>query len=173
MVRVQLLGGRRPPRWYALWTRSRHEQVVRRELALRHLDVFLPTVPRWSTARQRRRRIDAPLFPGYCFARFDPVDRLQVLNCAGVAAIVSIAGEPSPVPDAEIDGIRRLVESDLRYDTCPLLREGSRVEVVRGPLAGIVGRLVRKGADELLVLAVEAVGSAVSVRVHAADVVAI
>jgi transcription antitermination factor NusG len=145
---------------------------VRRELELRQVDVFLPTVLRWCASGIRRRRTDAPLFPGYCFARFDPSDRFRVLNCTGVAAIVSVAGDPAPIPDADIDGIRRLVESDLRYDACPFIHEGCRVEVVRGPLAGVVGRLVRKGGHELLVLSVELVGSAVSVQVHAADVVA-
>lgn len=158
--------------WFALWTRSRHEQLVRRELEMRGVEVFLPTVSRWS-ARGVRRRTDAPLFPGYCFARFELDRRFAVLNCAGVAAIVSIAGHPAPIPESEIDGIRQLIESDLQYDPCPFIREGSMVEVVRGPLRGVVGRLVRKGAHEHLVLSVDIVGSAVSVQVDAADVVAV
>jgi transcription antitermination factor NusG len=74
------------------------------------------------------------------------------------------------VPDHEIDGIRRLVDSDLQYDPCPLVREGDVVEVTHGPLRGIVGRLVRKGSHARLVLAVDLIGQAVSVDVDAADV---
>ena len=44
------------------------------------------------------------------------------------------------------------------------------VEVVHGPLQGVVGRLLRKGAHARLVLAVDLIGQAVSVEVDAADV---
>ncbi len=44
------------------------------------------------------------------------------------------------------------------------------VEVVHGPLKGIVGRLQRKGAHARLVLSVDLIGQAVSVELDAADV---
>ena len=66
-------------RWYALWTRSRHEQVVREQLEQKHIEAFLPTVARWSRWKDRKKKIDWPLFPGYCFARFNPRDRLPIL----------------------------------------------------------------------------------------------
>jgi transcriptional antiterminator NusG len=156
--------------WFALWTRSRHEQVVREQLEQKHIEAFLPTVTRWSRWKDRKKKIDWPLFPGYCFARFDAPQRLSVLKCTGVVSIVSIEGEPAPIPEHQIDGIRQLVESDLAYDPCPLVREGQMVEVVHGPLKGVVGRLVRKGAHARLMLSVDLIGQAVSVEVDAADV---
>ena len=47
------------------------------------------------------------------------------------------------------------------------------VEVVHGPLKGVVGRLLRKGAHARLMLAVDLIGQAVSVEVDAADVKAV
>ena len=158
------------PAWYAVWTRSRHEQVVRQQIERQGLEAFLPTITKWSRWKDRRKKIDWPLFPGYCFARFDPNERLTVLKCSGVVNIVSINGDIAPIPDFEIDGIRRLVTSELQYDPCPLIQEGSMVEVVHGPLKGVVGRLLRKGAHARLVLAVDLIGQAVSVEVDAADV---
>jgi transcription antitermination factor NusG len=156
--------------WYALWTRSRHEHVVREQLEQKGYQAFLPTITRWSRWKDRKKQIDWPLFPGYCFARFDPAARLPVIKCTGVVNIVSFAAEPAPIPEIEIASIRRLVESDLQYDPCPLIREGDIVEVVHGPLKGVVGRLVRKGAHARLVLAVALIGQAASVEVDAADV---
>lgn len=156
--------------WYAVWTRSRHEQVVREQIARKGYEVFLPTITRWSRWKDRKKKIDWPLFPGYCFARFEARERLPILTCTGVVSIVSFDGEPAPVPDLEIDGIRRLVTSELQYDPCPLVREGMVVEVTHGPLKGVVGRLVRKGAHARLVLSVDLIGQAVSVEVDAADV---
>jgi len=158
------------PAWYAVWTRSRHEQVVREQLERKGLEAFLPTVTKWSRWKDRKKKIDWPLFPGYCFARFQSDGRLPVLKCSGVVSIVSFDGEIVPIPAHEIEGIRRLVESDLQFDPCPLIREGMMVEVVHGPLKGVVGRLVRKGAHARLVLSVDLIGQAVSVEVDAADV---
>jgi transcription termination/antitermination protein NusG len=156
--------------WFALWTRSRHEQVVREQLEQKSFDVFLPTITKWSRWKDRKKKIDWPLFPGYCFVRFNPRERLPILKCTGVVNIVSIMGEPAAIPEHEIDGIRQLVESDLAYDPVPLIREGMMVEVIHGPLKGVVGRLVRKNEKARLVLSVDLIGQGVSVEVDAADV---
>jgi transcriptional antiterminator NusG len=156
--------------WFAVWTRSRAEKAVHDQLAAKGVEAFLPTVPRWSRWKDRRKQIDWPLFPGYCFARFDPRDSLQILNCTGVATIVSFDGKLAPVPDVEVDAVRLLVTSGLQYDPCPFLKEGSPVEVIHGPLRGVVGLLVKKGPNARLVLSVNLINSAVSVTVDAADV---
>ena len=157
--------------WYAIWTRSRHEQVVREQLERKRIDAFLPTITRWSRWKDRKKKVDWPLFPGYCFARFDPADALPILKCTGVVNIVSFDGKPAPIPESELDSIRVLVGSELQYDPCPLIREGMMVAVVHGPLRGVVGRLMRKDAQRArLVLSVNLIGQAVSVEVDAADV---
>jgi len=159
------------PQWYAIWTRSRHEQVVRTQLERKRVDAFLPTITRWSRWKDRKKKIEWPLFPGYCFARFDVADALTVLKCTGVVSIVGVEGKPAPIPEYELDSIRLLVSSELQYDPCPLIREGMMVEVVHGPLKGVIGRLLRKEtAKARLVLSVDLIGQAVSVEVDAADV---
>ena len=157
-------------RWFAIWTRSRHEKRVRDQLATKAVDVFLPTIGRWSHWKDRKKKIDWPLFPGYCFARIEPDDRLAVLKCDGVVSIIGNNGVPTPIPDVEIESVRQLVDSELSYDPCPLIKEGERVKVTHDPLTGVVGRLVRKGAHARLVLSVDLIGQAVSVEVDASDV---
>ena len=156
--------------WYAIWTRSRHEQVVRQQLEQKGIDAFLPTVLRWSRWKDRKKQVEWPLFPGYCFARFTAEQRVPVLKCVGAVNIVSFNGAPAPIPEHELDSIRQLVESELQFDPCPLIHEGDKVEVTYGPLKGVVGRLVRKGTHARLILAVDLIGQGVSVQVDAADV---
>jgi transcriptional antiterminator NusG len=158
------------PEWFAIWTRSRHEKLVRDQLQQKQVEVFLPTINKWSRWKDRKKQIEWPLFPGYCFARFDASDRLPILKCEGVVTIVGTEGLPSPIPPVEIDSIRQLIESELAFDPCPLIKEGMMVEVKAGPLKGVVGRLVRKGSHARLVLSVDLIGQAVSVEVDAADV---
>src|SRR5829696_8386117 len=127
------------PAWYAVWTRSRHEQVVRDQLERKGLEAFLPTITKWSRWKDRKKQIDWPLFPGYCFVRATLDDRLAVLKCTGVVNIVSFDGEIAVIPDHEINSIRQLIETDLQFDPCPLIKEGMLAEVVHGPLRGVVG----------------------------------
>jgi transcription antitermination factor NusG len=159
------------PAWFAIWTRSRHEKLVRDQLAKKtDVDVFLPTIGKWSRWKDRKKKIDWPLFPGYVFARFVADERVGILKVDGVVQIISNNGILSAIPDEEIDSIRTLVESELAYDPVPLIKEGDMVKVVHGPLKGVVGRLVRKGAHARLVLSVDLIGQAVSVEVDAADI---
>lgn len=160
-----------PLAWYAVWTRSRHEKVVLQQLLQNNLETFLPTIARWSHWRDRRKKIGWPLFPGYCFVRFDGRQTLPILKCAGVLSIISFEGRPAPIADGELDGLRRLLETKLTYDSYPWLQEGTEVEIVRGPLTGVVGRLVRKDERHAtVVLSVTLINQAVRVEVDAADV---
>lgn len=156
--------------WFALWTRSRAEKSVHDQLTRKGIETFLPTVNRWSRWKDRKKLIAWPLFPGYCFARFNPADSLAVLTCSGVVSVVSFEGVPAPIPHAEIAAIQALVASELKFDACPLLHEGDDVEVTHGPLKGVVGRLVRKGPRTTLVLSITMINRAVCVAIDAADV---
>ena len=160
------------PQWFAIWTRSRHEKIVRDQLEKKSdVDVFLPTIGKWSRWKDRKKKIDWPLFPGYVFARFVADERVGILKVDGVVQIISNNGMLSAIPDEEIDSIRTLVESELAYDPVPLIKEGDMVKVTSGPLKGVIGRLItKKGVQARLVLSVDLIGQAVSVEVDAADV---
>ena len=158
------------PLWYAIATRSRHEKAVHTRLLGREIEAFLPLAEHWNRWKDRTARVEVPLFPGYCFARFPLVDRLRVMSLGGVAGLVGTARQPEPIPEAEIDTIRRLMETKLKHDPHPFLVEGMEVEVVRGPLAGVRGRLIQKDRKTRLMLGVRLIRQAVIVEIHPADV---
>ena len=143
-----------------------HEQLVGRK----EIDVFLPLWERRSRWKDRIKRIHVPLFPGYCFARFRYPDRLRVLKAFGVVELVGPGGEPEPIPDAEMEAIHALVGSGLAYEPFPFLAEGMEVEVSRGPMMGVRGRLLRKDRGLRVVLAVTSIRQSVSVEIDATDV---
>jgi transcription antitermination factor NusG len=159
------------PLWYALKTRSRHEKRVRDQLVQRDIDTFLPLCDTWRQWKDRKKKVELPLFPGYCFARFPLVDRLRVLNVLGVADLVSINGRPEPIREDELGAIQQLVSTKLQFDPHPFLEEGMDVEVVRGPLTGVRGKLLRKDRVTRLVLAVTLVRQSAVVEIHPADVI--
>lgn len=159
-----------PARWYAIRTKSRHEKLVRDRLAGQGIEQFLPTVKRLSQWKDRKKEIEVPLFSGYCFARVALEDRLSVRKTYGVANIVGNGHGPEPIPDEEIDGIRLLIRSKLLYDVHPYLQQGSLVEVIRGPLQGVRGVLLRKASRYRLVLAVHLIQHAAAVEIDSSDV---
>ena len=153
--------------WNAVYTRYQHEKMVANGLAAAGLEVFLPT---YKTIRQwtdRKRQISLPLFPCYAFLRADFERRLRILRAPGVHCLVMFAGQPAVIPEAEIDAIRKAVESGLRVEPHPFLRTGDWVRVKTGPLADTEGILVRKKGSCRLVLSCVLLGKSVSVEVDA------
>ena len=78
---------------------------------------------------------------------------------------------PEPIPDEEIAAIKTLITSVLPYDSHPYLHEGMHVEVVRGPLQGVHGILLRKEKHHRLVLGVRLIQQAAAVEIDVNDVV--
>ena len=161
------------PQWYALRTRSRHEKIVRDRLSGQGIENLLPTVSRLSQWKDRKKTIELPLFSGYCFARFPWNSRLPILKVSGVVEIVGLGPRGEPIPDVEINAIKALVDSALAYDAHPYLQEGMAVRVIRGPLEGVQGILLRKAKHFRLVVSVHLIRQAAAVELDAADVVPI
>jgi len=160
--------------WYAVRTRSRSEKVVREQLLGRGIEPLLPLISRVSQWKDRRKRIEWPLFPGYCFARFHLEQKLTVLQTPGVVSIIGSAlGTLEPIPDREIEALQRVIESHYPYDPYPGLAPGTEVEVVRGPLMGLRGVLMRKGNGSRLVVSINLIQQGAAVEINAADLVAV
>ena len=160
-------------RWYALRTRSRHEKIVRDQLASQGIEPLLPTVKRLSQWKDRKKEIEVPLFSGYCFVRFAADHKLPVLKTIGVINIIGAGHNLEPIADEEITALRTLMTSVLPYDSHPYLHEGMTVEVIRGPLQGVRGILLRKGKRHRLVLGVRLIQQAAAVEIDVADVLPI
>ena len=163
----------REPRWYALRTKSRHEKLVRDQLDKQGIEPLLPTVKRLSQWKDRKKEIEVPLFSGYCFVRFSQQERLPVQKVSGVVEVVGSGSRPEPIPDAEIEALKTLMTSVLPYDSHPYLHEGMMVEVVRGPLQGVHGILLRKEKRHRLVIGVRLIQQAAAVEIDINNVMPI
>src|SRR5258708_22547233 len=81
-------------RWYAAYTCANHEKCVAAELKARAVEHFLPlysSVRRW---RDRRVRLDLPLFPGYVFLRLALRAKLPVLQISTVGRLFGLNRQP-------------------------------------------------------------------------------
>ncbi len=166
----------RCPRWYALWTHSHCEQLVRGQLDARGFEVFLPTIGAWSWRAGVKHRIRRPLFPGYLFVRDELCGAryVELLKARGLVGVLGGQdGGPGEIPEAEIDAIRTLVHSELPASPYPYLQTGQRVRIQEGPLTGVEGILVdRRAGKGLLVVSVHLFRRSVAVEVDCALAVA-
>jgi transcription antitermination factor NusG len=136
-------------------------------LSSKGFDVLLPLYTSAHQWKDRAKLISLPLFPCYVFLKGGLERRLAVMTTPGIHAIVSSAGQPTPIPHSEMEAIRRVVEGGFRVEPHPFLKCGEWVRVKCGPLMGIQGILVRKKNIYRLVLSVEILGKAASVEVDA------
>ena len=151
--------------WFALRLRSNYERVSGAHLQERGYQLFTPCYQvekRWS---DRTKLMDQFLFPGYVFCRFDPNDRLPVLTVPGVVDIVGFGKSPEPIPDSEIERVRRLVDSGLLVSPHPYVQVGQAVLIENGPLSGVEGILVELRGKARLVVSINLLQRSVSAEV--------
>jgi transcription antitermination factor NusG len=155
--------------WYAAYTCAQHEKRVSEQLAARAIEHFLPlysSVRRW---KDRRVRLELPLFPGYVFVRLALCDRLRVLQVPSVVHLVGFGGLPAALPDEEMEILRSGLSQRLRMEPHPYLTRGRRVRIKDGPLRGLDGVLVRRHGSLHAVLSIDLMMRSIIVDVDIAD----
>jgi len=159
--------------WYALHIRSQHEKTVRVELTAKGIENFVLMVPEIHQWKDRKKTVEIPVFPGYIFVRIvnRETDVLSVVRTTGAVRILGGTDGIEPIPDSEIEALRRLLDSKLPFMPHPCFNAGDRVKVKRGALRHVEGTLMRVNENQgRLVLAIEMLSRAVAVEVDLRDV---
>jgi transcription antitermination factor NusG len=153
--------------WYALLTRARHEKIVAQRLLEAGITSFLPIVSELRKWSDRKKLVEFPLFSCYVFAKLTPTNegRLKALKIDGVFSLVGKAGEGTPIPDEQIDAVRRIAEERLAWQAHPFLKIGQRVRIRSGALDGIEGVLVARSGESTLIVSIDAIQRSLAVRI--------
>jgi transcription antitermination factor NusG len=133
------------------------------------VECFLPlyeSVRRW---KDRRVRLELPLFPGYVFVRLALRDRLRVLQIPGVVRLVGFDGHPSPLPFEDIEAIRTCLAQRQLMTPHGYVRRGQRVRLLNGPLEGLTGVVLRQKNRTRFVISLELLMRSVAVEIDSAD----
>ncbi len=158
--------------WFALTVKPQHEKAVTEALGILGVEAFVPLYRAARDWPERLKVSEQPLFPGYVLARVEPEARLDVLRIPGVLRYVSFCGKPLVIEAAQIETLRRVLDSDLRYKPWPYAKRGERiraesVRIERGSLKGVEG-LLQRDKDRLhLVLDLEVLERSVAVELTA------
>ena len=131
-------------KWYVAYTNSNHEKCVAVQLERRSVAHFLPLYESVRRRKDRRVKLQLPLFPGYVFVRFNMRDRLRVLQVPGVARLVGFNGLPCPVPDSDIESLQTCLARNVSLEPHSYVQVGRRVRIGAGPLEGMEGIVIRR-----------------------------
>jgi transcription antitermination factor NusG len=91
---------------------------------------------------------------------------MRALRTRGILRFVSFDGKPAIIGDHDIEAIRKLESKNPEVERN--LVEGSNVRIIRGPLAGFVGKLFSKKGRVRFAVRVETIGQSLSLEVPAA-----
>jgi transcription antitermination factor NusG len=159
-----------PLGWYAAYTRHQHEKSAAQILQEKGFDALLPLYQVAHRWKDRTQMVRLPVFPCYVFVRASLQSRLKVLQTPGICQLVGFAGQPTAIPECEMDSLRALVKSSARYEPHPYLHSGDCVQIKYGPLAGIEGILTRFKNQYRVVLSVQLLQQSVAVEVDLAGI---
>lgn len=159
------------PRWYAIHTRARHEKKVAIELAAVGIEFFLPLLRRIHRWSDRFKVVEVPLFPCYIFAHTCPSSdfRFKLFKTGSILGLLGNHGYGTPIPDEEVEGIRRVLDNALPVVSHPFVKIGQRVRVRGGALHGLEGVLVRNHGGRRLVLSVNAIQRSIAITLEGYD----
>ena len=159
--------------WYGVRTKSRHEEKVNIRLQKKLFDVFLPKLEVWSRRKDRKKRILTPLFSGYLFVRCKLTKEiwLEILKTFGVAYVVGLTDEPTPIPENQINVIKKVLDSKIALNLHPYVNIGDQVIVIDGPLQVTVGYYVAPNHDKgKLILSLDLLNRSIEVEIDGSSV---
>lgn len=158
--------------WYAVQTRSNFEKRVAMELMRKGLESYCPVFHEEHAWSDRTKTVAMPLFSGYVFARFQDGGsvRSSIVQTHGAVRILGAGPALFPIPDREIESVRKMLSTGRFCSPHHYMQEGAVVRVRRGPLKDLEGILIKIKKQARLVLSVTLLSRSVATEVSLNDV---
>ncbi len=137
-------------RWWTVYTKSRQEKALARDLFAREVPFYLPMIRKSHLSRGRRITTVLPLFAGYVFAYGTDEDRVLALKTNRISRVLPV--ENGDELRRDLLQVERLIEANAPISLESRLSCGQEVRVTSGPFRGLEGTvLCRRGGDRLLI----------------------
>ncbi len=136
--------------WWVLYTKSRQEKAVARDLLVRRIPFYLPLIEQTSVRRKRRVTSLIPLFRGYVFMFGTREERVGSMKTNRLSRVLEVH-EPEQLRD-DLARLQRLIASGCPLTLESRLAPGALVRITTGSLMGLEGVVLhRRGHTRLLV----------------------
>ncbi len=153
-------------KWFAVYTKPRNEKKVLKFLSDKGINAYAPIQKRLKKWSDRRKWVEEPLISSYVFVNIAPAHYYDVLNTPGIVRYITFEGKAVPIPEKQIEVLRRLVASETEIEVYPeKFTEGDRVEVRTGPLFGLQGELVEFRGRRMVLLRIDQIGQSLLLNI--------
>lgn len=125
------------PRWFACHTKPRCEKKFDDVMAREGFAHYLPLIQSVRRYGTQRKTFTKPLFPGYVFARVEPARKNHVYHQDLLVRAMPVENEALFLQ--QLEQVKAICASGLEAAIHPLMRKGTHVRVVGGPLHGLEG----------------------------------
>lgn len=121
----------------------------------------------WS---DRKKKVEAPLFNSYIFVLESEAKIPSILQTPGVAWNIRHNNKPAVLHPEELEMIKRFLSSGLLLENRQLekLEQGDPVQVMDGPLKGMLGSVIKTPEGDKFSVALESIGQTMLVRLDPA-----
>lgn len=150
--------------WWVLHTRPRAEKALARRFCKTGQPFFLPLYEKQWCSRGRRQRSYLPLFPGYVFLQGNNEARLRALETNLVAQVLPVTNQQELA--ADLQRVHRVIRSGQFLAPEDQWQPGQWVTIREGALAGVAGRILRRGKTLKLLVEVRLLRRGVSVELE-------
>ncbi len=155
-------------KWYVVHTKPRCEKKLAEYSKQYEVNYYLPLVDSVRVYNNRKVKFTKPMFPGYVFVKCDPAGRRQLTITGYVAYWLPVINQMVLVNDLQqINSGRELGVEFIRAE---FLAKGTKVEIIKGPFAGIIGYVEDQKDIKEVILQVTLLRQAVSVSAKADQV---
>jgi transcription antitermination factor NusG len=151
--------------WIAVYTKSRHEQIVINELNKKNIESYCPMLKERRQWSDRKKWVHFPLFRSYIFANIEIKENIYVLQTIGVNKIVQFQKKISIIPNQVIDNIKNIIKGGYKVEQADYFIKGDEVCVVSGPLKGLDGVVLDLRGANKIIIKIEAIQQALSVEI--------
>ena len=153
--------------WYVLHVKPRTEKKTDGFLAGLGVFHYVPLLRKVTKVQRRKVVRYLPAFPGYVFTRLLPDERIAVLKTRQVVRTIEVPRPREMI--RQLRQVRRAGRAPVDLRVAESFEQGELVRVVSGPLRGVEGQVVRRGAAMTLVLSVDILGRALEASVDPTD----
>ena len=149
--------------WFVFYTYPKAEKFVCKQLVDDDFEVYLPLQEQISQWRDRKKKLQTPLFPNYIFVKADQARIYEVLKFPRIIRCLKFNNKHSQLREDEIELIKKIENNYTNIILSDKLARGEKVTIRGGPLNGLKGIVEQSKNDCKIIINIDSISYSLKV----------
>ncbi len=147
------------------------ESRVAGALAEHGIGHYLPQINVRRVYASKKITVERPIYEGYLFACYaNDYERGLIMDAKHLIDVLPVHRMDQEGLVSQLAALELALAHDPWLDVVDWQKEGRAVQVVRGPLLGLEGKIIKRRGRDVLMVGVEMFGQCVELNIDAVDV---